>query len=75
MLGVFLRFHRNKRGRRVRLQFIVTPLTEFNHSEKDDALYSKFLYGCVGIFIDEFAHELSVYAYSVVQNGVSFVPG
>jgi hypothetical protein len=31
----------NKRGGRVRLQSIVTPLTEFDHPEKGDALYGK----------------------------------
>ncbi|XP_044432019.1 ferritin-1, chloroplastic [Triticum aestivum] len=31
--------YQNRRGGRVRLQSIVTPLTEFDHSEKGDALY------------------------------------
>uniref|UniRef100_A0ACD6AL94 Uncharacterized protein n=1 Tax=Avena sativa TaxID=4498 RepID=A0ACD6AL94_AVESA len=34
--------YQNRRGGRVRLQSIVTPLTEFDHSEKGDALYGKF---------------------------------
>ncbi|VAI39289.1 unnamed protein product [Triticum turgidum subsp. durum] len=38
--------YQNRRGGRVRLQSIVTPLTEFDHSEKGDALYGKFIYGC-----------------------------
>ncbi|XP_037427243.1 ferritin-1, chloroplastic-like [Triticum dicoccoides] len=38
--------YQNRRGGRVRLLSIVTPLTEFDHSEKGDALYGKFIYGC-----------------------------
>lgn len=33
----------NKRGGRVKLQSIVTPLTEFDHPEKGDALYGELL--------------------------------
>ncbi|TKY47576.1 Ferritin-3 [Spatholobus suberectus] len=32
--------YQNKRGGRVRLQSIVTPLSEFDHEEKGDALYA-----------------------------------
>lgn len=42
MLCVFLCIQ-NKRGGRVRLQSIVTPLTEFDHPEKGDALYGELL--------------------------------
>jgi hypothetical protein len=34
------------RGGRVRLQSIVTPLTEFDHPEKGDALYGELLSAC-----------------------------
>lgn len=32
--------YQNKRGGRVKLQSILTPLSEFDHSEKGDALYA-----------------------------------
>ncbi|RLM58266.1 hypothetical protein C2845_PM18G13340 [Panicum miliaceum] len=35
-----MKYH-NTRGGRVRLQSIVTPLTEFDHPEKGDALYGE----------------------------------
>uniref|UniRef100_K3ZJZ0 Ferritin n=1 Tax=Setaria italica TaxID=4555 RepID=K3ZJZ0_SETIT len=35
--------YQNTRGGRVRLQSIVTPLTEFDHPEKGDALYGEML--------------------------------
>ena len=38
---MFLCRHQNTRGGRVSLQSIVTPLTEFDHPEKGDALYGE----------------------------------
>lgn len=46
--------YQNRRGGRVRLQSIVTPLTEFDHSEKGDALYVLLLMLLVMEFIMEF---------------------
>lgn len=33
----------NKRGGKVKLQSILMPVSEFDHLEKGDALYGKFL--------------------------------
>ncbi|URD83774.1 hypothetical protein MUK42_02362 [Musa troglodytarum] len=39
--------YQNKRGGRVKLQSIATPLSEFNHAEKGDALYAMELALCL----------------------------
>ena len=44
MLCIFFFFgvYQNKRGGKVRLQSMLMPWSEFDHSEKGDALYGKF---------------------------------
>ena len=37
--------HQNQRGGKVKLQSIVMPVMEFEHSEKGDALYGKQTFG------------------------------
>ncbi|PWZ25829.1 Ferritin-1, chloroplastic [Zea mays] len=48
----------NKRGGRVRLQSIVTPLTEFDHPEKGDALYAMELALALEKLVNEKLHNL-----------------
>jgi ferritin heavy chain len=50
--------YQNKRGGRVRLQSIVTPLTEFDHPEKGDALYAMELALALGKLVNEKLHNL-----------------
>ncbi|CAD6269130.1 unnamed protein product [Miscanthus lutarioriparius] len=50
--------YQNKRGGRVRLQSIVTPLTEFDHPEKGDALYSMELALALEKLVNEKLHNL-----------------
>ncbi|VAI30354.1 unnamed protein product [Triticum turgidum subsp. durum] len=50
--------YQNKRGGRVRLQSIVTPLTEFDHPEKGDALYAMELALALEKLVNEKLHNL-----------------
>uniref|UniRef100_A0A453HS42 Ferritin n=1 Tax=Aegilops tauschii subsp. strangulata TaxID=200361 RepID=A0A453HS42_AEGTS len=50
--------YQNRRGGRVRLQSIVTPLTEFDHSEKGDALYAMELALALEKLVNEKLHNL-----------------
>lgn len=50
--------YQNKRGGRVRLQSIVTPLTEFDHAEKGDALYAMELALALEKLVNEKLHNL-----------------
>nr|XP_015617629.1 ferritin-1, chloroplastic [Oryza sativa Japonica Group] len=51
--------YQNMRGGRVRLQSIVTPLTEFDHPEKGDALYGELLSACpIYKLVNEKLHNL-----------------
>ncbi|CAD6258801.1 unnamed protein product [Miscanthus lutarioriparius] len=50
--------YQNKRGGRVRLQSIVTPLTEFDHPEKGDALYAMELALALEKLVNEKLHSL-----------------
>lgn len=44
-------YYQNKRGGRVKLQSILMPLSEFDHSEKGDALYGKLVYSELSVNI------------------------
>ncbi|XP_062204017.1 ferritin-1, chloroplastic [Phragmites australis] len=50
--------YQNKRGGRVRLQSIVTPITEFDHPEKGDALYAMELALALEKLVNEKLHNL-----------------
>lgn len=50
--------YQNMRGGRVRLQSIVTPLTEFDHPEKGDALYAMELALALEKLVNEKLHNL-----------------
>ncbi|VAI04353.1 unnamed protein product [Triticum turgidum subsp. durum] len=50
--------YQNRRGGRVRLQSTVTPLTEFDHSEKGDALYAMELALALEKLVNEKLHNL-----------------
>nr|TKW00015.1 hypothetical protein SEVIR_8G081700v2 [Setaria viridis] len=50
--------YQNTRGGRVRLQSIVTPLTEFDHPEKGDALYVMVLALALEKLVNEKLHNL-----------------
>nr|ABV60416.1 ferritin [Triticum aestivum] len=50
--------YQNRRGGRVSLQSIVTPLTEFDHSEKGDALYAMELALALEKLVNEKLHNL-----------------
>ncbi|WVZ54955.1 hypothetical protein U9M48_005680 [Paspalum notatum var. saurae] len=50
--------YQNTRGGRVRLQSIVTPLTEFDHPEKGDALYAMELALALEKLVNEKLHNL-----------------
>ncbi|KAF8691681.1 hypothetical protein HU200_040066 [Digitaria exilis] len=50
--------YQNKRGGRVKLQSIVTPLTEFDHPEKGDALYAMELALALEKLVNEKLHNL-----------------
>ncbi|CAD6255244.1 unnamed protein product [Miscanthus lutarioriparius] len=50
--------YQNKRGGRVRLQSIVTPLTEFDHPDKGDALYAMELALALEKLVNEKLHNL-----------------
>jgi len=54
--------YQNRRGGRVRLQSIVTPLTEFDHSEKGDALYAMELALALEKLVNEKLHNLHTVA-------------
>uniref|UniRef100_A0A0D9XN81 Ferritin n=1 Tax=Leersia perrieri TaxID=77586 RepID=A0A0D9XN81_9ORYZ len=50
--------YQNMRGGKVRLQSIVTPLTEFDHPEKGDALYAMELALALEKLVNEKLHNL-----------------
>ncbi|KAL5204543.1 hypothetical protein ABZP36_009414 [Zizania latifolia] len=50
--------YQNKRGGRVRLHSIVTPLTEFDHPDKGDALYAMELALALEKLVNEKLHNL-----------------
>ncbi|RLN30280.1 hypothetical protein C2845_PM05G32750 [Panicum miliaceum] len=54
--------YQNARGGRVRLQSIVTPLTEFDHPEKGDALYAMELALALEKLVNEKLHNLHAVA-------------
>ncbi|XP_047091370.1 ferritin-1, chloroplastic-like [Lolium rigidum] len=54
--------YQNRRGGRVRLQSIVTPVTEFDHSEKGDALYAMELALALEKLVNEKLHNLHTVA-------------
>ncbi|CAL4939567.1 unnamed protein product [Urochloa decumbens] len=54
--------YQNTRGGRVRLQSIVTPLTEFDHPEKGDALYAMELALALEKLVNEKLHNLHAVA-------------
>ncbi|CAN6300811.1 unnamed protein product [Urochloa humidicola] len=54
--------YQNKRGGRVRLQSIVTPLTEFDHPEKGDALYAMELALALEKLVNEKLYNLHAVA-------------
>ncbi|KAF2909099.1 hypothetical protein DAI22_11g001500 [Oryza sativa Japonica Group] len=59
--------YQNMRGGRVRLQSIVTPLTEFDHPEKGDALYAMELALALEKLVNEKLHNLHSVRYSPVM--------
>ncbi|KAM0898040.1 hypothetical protein ACQ4PT_022134 [Festuca glaucescens] len=54
--------YQNRRGGRVRLQSIVTPVTEFDHSEKGDVLYAMELALALEKLVNEKLHNLHTVA-------------
>ncbi|XP_074574633.1 ferritin-3, chloroplastic-like [Curcuma longa] len=56
--------YQNKRGGRVKLLPIVTPLTEFDHPEKGDALYAMEL----ALALEKLTNEKLLQLHSVAQN-------